>query len=509
MLEYKKTEKEGIIMFEKVTPEKVGVRSEDIKKYVKALENANLSTHSIVMLRHGKVFYEAYWKPFNKNFLHRMYSVSKSFVGLAIGFLEQDGLISLDDKIIDCLDKETTKNANEKIKMQTIRDMLMMSTGKPLVPWNWFEAKAPDRVKWYFDSSNENEETHKIPGTIFEYDSTGSFVLGALVEKKTGKKLMDYLREKMFDKIGVSKEAYCLDCPGGNAWGDSAVICTSLDLAKVVQFTMDMGNFQGEQILNKEYVKAATSDLVSTSSVAIHYGSYGYGYLIWRTRENSFFFNGLGCQFGIAIPDKDMVFVINSDNQGIETAKSTIIDLFYELLVHNVEDDELEENEKAHNDLLEYINNLKLFSLKNSKQTIMQEKINGKTYILNKNPMGIEYVKLTFDEKEGIFEYKNEQGEKQIKFGINENVFGKFPQEGYSDLVGGQEAPGNYYDCAASGAWTHENQLAVFVQVIDKYFGRLYIKFAFKDENTIALSMSKVAEDFMKEYEGYADGKVQ
>ena len=102
-------------MYEKVTPESVGVKSEDIKKYVETLENANLSTHSIIMMRHGKVFYEAYWKPFDENFLHRMYSVSKSFVALAIGFLEQDGIISLDDKIVDCLDYETVKKAMKQI----------------------------------------------------------------------------------------------------------------------------------------------------------------------------------------------------------------------------------------------------------------------------------------------------------------------------------------------------------------------------------------------------------
>lgn len=496
-------------MYEKVTPESVGVKSEDIKKYVETLENANLSTHSIIMMRHGKVFYEAYWKPFDENFLHRMYSVSKSFVALAIGFLEQDGIISLDDKIVDCLDCEIVKNANDKIKTQTIKNMLMMSTGKPLFPWNWFETKAPDRVKAYFDTSDQNPHMQRIPGCIFEYDSWGSFVLGALVEKKTGKKLMDYLREKMFDKIGVSKEAYCLECPGGNAWGDSAVLCTALDLAKVVNFTMNMGNHNGEQILNEKFVKDATSNLINTNSGDFTVGSYGYGYLIWRTRENSFFFNGMGCQFGIAIPDKDMVFVINSDNQGIPNAKSSIIDAFYETVVHNVQDVAVEENEEAHKVLLDFSDNLKLFSLKNSSEENVASKINGKTFVLSENPMGIKDIKFTFTDKEGVCEYTNAQGKKELKFGIGENVFGKFPQEGYSDLVGGVEAPGNYYDCAASGVWTGATQLAVAVQVIDKYLGRLYMRFAFPDENTITVEMNKVAENFMNEYQGYAEGKAE
>ena len=495
-------------MYEKVTPESVGVRSEDIKRYVESLENANLSTHSIVMMRHGKVFYEAYWKPFHKDFLHRMYSVSKSFVALAVGFAVQDGLFGLDDKIVDLLDEKTVENASEKVRMQTVKNMLMMSTGKSHAPWNWFESGAPDRVKAYFDSTVHNLHMQRIPGCIFEYDSWGSFVLGALVEKKTGKKLMDYLREKLFNKIGVSKGAYCLECPGGNAWGDSAVLCTSLDLAKTVNFTMNMGNHEGEQILNEKFVKDATSNLINTNAGEFSTGSYGYGYLIWRTRENSFFFNGMGCQFGIAIPDKDIVFVINSDNQGIPNAKASIIDTFYEIVVHNAKDEAISENEESHKELVDYSNNLKLFSLKDSKDVNISEKISGKTFKLKENPMGIKDIKFTFEGNTGIFEYTNEQGYKKLEFGIGENIFGKFPQEGYSDMVGGQSAPGNFYDCAASGKWTNENQLAIAVQVIDKYLGRLYMRFAFPDENTIAIEMNKVAENFMKEYQGYAEGRA-
>ena len=109
---------------------------------------------------------------------------------------------------------------------------------------------------------------------------------------------------------------------------------------------------------------------------------------------------------------------------------------------------------------------MKLFSLKNSSEENVASKINGKTFVLSENPMGIKDIKFTFTDKEGVCEYTNAQGKKELKFGIGENVFGKFPQEGYSDLVGGVEAPGNYYDCAASGVWTGATQLAVAVQVI-------------------------------------------
>ncbi len=496
-------------MFEKITPEMAGISSRNIRKYIEGLENARLSTHSIVMLRHGKIFYEGYWAPFNESFQHRMYSVTKSFVAIAIGFMEQDGLISLDDKIADHFPKEITENAAERVKSQTIRNMLMMSTAFPPQADGWFSRRTQDRLKLYFDDSSIPNGVNKIPGTIFEYDSCGSFVMGCLVKQKTGKTFVEYLREKLFDKIGVSENLYCLECPGGHLWADSAIMCTSRDLARVMQFTMNLGNWNGEQILNREYLEAATSNLIDTNRGNFGPSSYGYGYQIWRTRENSFFFNGMGSQYAIAVPDKDIVFVINSDNQGIDTSISTIIDTFYEIIVHNVSDEPLAEDKAAYDDLSAFSSRLKLFSLSGSCESAMQGRINGKVFKLNENPMGITEFKFSFDGDEGVMEYKNAQGDKKLGFGINKNVFGKFPQEGYSDAVGSVFAQGNYYDCACSAVWTQNERLEIAVQVIDKYFGRLTMRFAFPDENTVSVSMSKVAEDFMDEYCGYADGTAE
>ena len=273
---------------------------------------------------------------------------------------------------------------------------------------------------------------------------------------------------------------------------------------------MNLGEWEGKQILNKEYLQAATSNLIDTDSEGhLVPSSYGYGYQIWRTRQNSFYFNGMGCQYGIAIPDKDMVFVINADNQGIPTAATTIIDRFFEEVVDHVQDEPLAENPAAYQALMDYSKGLKLYNYTGSVEDNWAQKISGKKYMLNPNPMGIEWMKLTFEGDEGVMEYKNAQGEKKLAFGVDKNVFGKFPQEGYADLVGATFAPGHYYDCAASVKWTHENKLAVLVQIIDKYFGRLHMRIAFMDEDTIALDMTKIAEDFLKEYVGYACGKTE
>ncbi|MBO5369436.1 MAG: beta-lactamase family protein [Clostridia bacterium] len=495
-------------MFEHVTPESVGISSKDIQKYVSLLERYHLSTHSIVMLRHGKVFYENYWKPFSKDFLHRMYSVTKSFVGIAMGFLEQDGLIDLDAPAVSYLDKEITASARENIQNQTVRDMLMMSTGCTENTMKWFGRRG-DRLKDYFDSAApECEGVSKIPGAIFDYDSPGTFVMGAIAERITGKKLIDYLREKFLDKIGFSKEAYILSCPGGHSWTDSAMMCTAMDLARVCQFMLSGGSWNGEQILNREYALQATSDLISTNRVGhLIPSSYGYGYQIWQTVGGSFMFNGMGSQYGIGIPEKDIVFVINSDNQAHPCPMHIIIDRFFEEVVEKASDNPLPEDAPAHKELMDYSDSLELFSLSVGCKDNVASKVSGKEYITDDNPMGITKMKFTFEYDKCVWEYTNAQGDKKLEFGMGKNIYGVFPEEGYSDTVAATFAEGHYYKCASSASWTHPDKLEMLVQVIDKYFGRLHMRVAFVGEDRVAVSMFKIAEDFMNEYEGYVQGK--
>lgn len=484
------------------TLEKMGISSQDILSFIKKLEDSRLSTHDVIIMRKGHIVYEAYWKPFDKDFQHRMYSVTKSFVAIAIGFLEQDGMLSLDNKMSMYFEKELKGQKDENMHRQTIRDMLMMSTSKS--NQNWFEARCDDRVRFYFQ--NTLEET-RPSGTLYQYDSSGSFVLGALVERLTGKTLVEYLRERLFDKIGVSKEATCLTCPGGHSWGDSALLCTPRDLLLVAQFMMNKGKWNGQQILNEKFVCAATSKQVDNNVLNDNeFDSFGYGYQIWRTFDNSFFFNGMGCQFAICVPDKELVFIYNADNQGKSYAKKIIFDNFFELIVRSASEEALAENKAAQEKLKEYTSDLKLCSAVGEKTSPMVDIINNKTYIMGENAMGIKEIKLSFNEDKGKLFYVNAQGEKELSFALCDNEFSEFPEDGYSDEIGSQKGTGRY-KCATSAAWTSQNTLFIKVQIIDKYFGNLNMHFAFKN-NEIGVRMEKAAEDFLNSYQGFAGGKM-
>ncbi len=306
------------------TPENMGISSKNILNYINILENSRLSTHDVIIMRGNSIVYEAYWAPFNKDYNHRMYSVTKSFVALAIGFLYQDGVIDLDDKIINYFPDEAKKQTDIYMREQTIKDMLTMRTAKE--PKNWFKANTDDRVRFYF----ENDDLISRPsGTIFQYDSSASFVLGALVEKVSGKSLIDNLKENLFNKIGVSDGIDCLKCPGGHSWGDSGALCTARDLLKIAKFVMDKGVLNGKQLLNTDFLNNAVSKLTDNNSGNLNeFDCQGYGYCIWRSYGNSFWFNGMGCQIALCIPDKDIIMVYNGDNQGNNFAKKLLLIIF-------------------------------------------------------------------------------------------------------------------------------------------------------------------------------------
>ena len=483
------------------TPEKMGIHSSQIQEYIESLEQANLSTHDLIIARHGNILFEAYWKPFDRNFRHRMYSVTKSFVALAIGFLEQDGFIGLDDPIVRYFPKELAESNNTYLKAQTIRHMLMMSTSQ--MGRDWFKARPSDRVQFYFDCAPKES---RPSGTFFRYDSTGTFILGALVERITGRSLKDYLREKLFDKIGISENAGFLNCPGGHSWGDSALLCTPLDLLKTAQFCMDKGRWNGKQILNETFVTAATSKQIDNSLAGLNkHDTQGYGYQFWMTYDNSFIFSGMGCQFAICIPDKDLIMVYNGDNQGNDIADAIIIDNFFRLVARKAADGELPEHPAAHRMLLDYAGTLKLFAAKGQRHSDFEKEIHNVTYLMQENAMGITKMRFHFDGSQGTLYYTNAQGDKELPFGMCENVFGDFPQYGYSDMTG--SIPGDrLYRCAASAAWVEERKLFLKVQIIDTYFGNLNMTFGFREDKSLGVFMSKAAEDFLNEYEGAAVG---
>ncbi|MBQ4630775.1 MAG: serine hydrolase [Clostridia bacterium] len=490
-------------MFEKVSPESVGVSSENVLKFIKILEDCRAHTHSLFMARGNKVFLESYYKPFDGNFLHRMYSVSKTFVAVAIGMAVTEGLVSLDDVIVDYFPEFRNENTDEYHDECTIGDMLRMKSniGSPIFWWGKYKS----RVEAYYA-----QKTNKVPGTIFEYDSIGSFLLGCIIEKLTGKPFLEYLKEKVLLDIGFSKESYTLKEPGGFTVGDSGVMCTTRDLALFARFIMQKGEWNGKQYIDRDFMenlakKQSHNDQNGTFS---SFNSNGYGYLTWITHNTGFSLIGMGDQLAVCDTEKDFLFVITSDNQADRSGRHVI---FHEVARHfipEIKDVPLPENAKANKKLEEYASKRELICQYGNWDIPLADKINAVKYKTENNPLGMASFSLNFEKTGGFLEIEMSGKLHRIPFDYGKNKLCSFSfgERPVLDMMGENED--GVFKCASSGAWVDENTFAIMLQVIDTYFGCLNINIAFKDSRSTML-LQKSGQYVFEGINGYIIGKSE
>lgn len=458
-----------------------------IRKVISELNRRRINLHAAVVSVDGRIIYEEYRAPFSAGTPHRMYSVTKSFVSAGIGCLLQEGRLSLSDRIADYFPDKLPDDIPPELRGQTIREMLIMNTC--LVGVNWFLPGVIDRTACYF----AQKDVHPA-GSLFSYDSTGSYVLGALIERLSGMKLLDYLKSRFLDEIGGFENAQILETADGTAWGDSALICTPRALERFARLVMNGGCWNGKQLIDREYLRQATSFQTDTALSGIDtYDTYGYGYQFWKTEHNGFALLGMGGQHAIVLPDKKLIFVMCGDNQ---------YNPHYGDIVHDALFRELYPEDG------EYPSPGALPTAEGSTHSDFAACINGIRFDLKPNRMGWKWFRLSFRGDSGMLEYENEQGIKNLAFGLGRNLFVKFPQRGYSDGRGNvHDISSDFlYDCACSAAWKEERKLFVRVQIIDRYFGNLHMNFGFRDEKACTLQFNKVAEDFLNEYHGWASG---
>ena len=497
------------MLFNKITPERAGVKSSAVRKYIKTVQKRDIPLHSLLMMKGEDIFCECYWKPYTVDSNHRMYSQTKSYVSIAIGLLEEDGKLSLSDKIADHFPEKIKGPVSEFVSNLTIEEMLKMSTaGFNSDPW--FTSSCIDRTEIYFKAP---KIAYRPSGTLWGYDSLGSQVLSSLVEKLSGKTLFDFLDERIFSHLGTFKGgATVLKTKNGDSWGDSALLCTARDMASFARFVMNYGKWNGKQLLNEEYLRKATSPLVSNQHSYRKFAfRFGYGYQIWCADRGGFAFVGMGNQLTVCFPKEDVIFVCTADCQGDDgISREQLLNYFYDFILDDMSSESLPEDPEEYALLEKESASLELFALKGMPDAPIREKINGVEYeCIAPNKMGLEKFSFTFDGDKGVMKYTNAQGDKELPFGINHNEFGKFPQLGYSNEFGGlRTTDGFMYDDAVSAAWLDEHQLGIYVQIIDRYLGNLLINVSFKDDYA-SVQMIKTAEDFLEEYQGDAVGKIK
>lgn len=308
--------------FKEVSPESQGIHSQGIYDFLEAVKREGHELHSFMLIRHGKCVAKTWYKPYGPDYMHHIYSFSKSLTATAIGFAWQEGLLSLDEKIIDIFPEEAPEEPCENLKEVTIHHLLTMSCGH--------------------DSEIVRDDEHWIklflhhtfpykPGTRFKYNTMGTNMLSAIIQKKTGLDLIDYLKPRLFEPLGITKyDCFCL--ADGIRHGGGGMKLRTEDMAKFAYFMLHKGSWEGKKLLSGWYEMAGIKQIetVGEADEKDKEWNNGYGYQCWiGSLPNSYRADGAFGQFGFVFPTLDTIIITTAATEQTQP----FVDLMYEHLI--------------------------------------------------------------------------------------------------------------------------------------------------------------------------------
>ncbi|MBR4692758.1 MAG: serine hydrolase [Oscillospiraceae bacterium] len=370
--------------FETAAPEAVGIRSLDILDYIAALEASDAEMHGLMIMRRGKLCAQGWWAPFAPGLRHGLQSHTKTYAATAVGIAYTEGVLRLDERIIDIFPDESPAEPGENLQLLTVRDVLCMGCGMDTMP-------GPGR-DWIRDFLH-TPVNHR-PGTTYMYNSTGSTLLGAIVRKKTGLGLHDYLTPRLFNKIGIDPSnlrwAYM---PDGMEVGGGGLWATTEDNLRLLKLYADGGVWEGERILAEDYVRLATTNQNdSASEAAVNPPAtdnfLGYGFQIWMCKpEGAYRADGAMGQFTIVLPKQDMIIAITETAPGAHWAQNTL-DLTWDFAAKVTADGPLPEDPVGEKLLADVLSSLSIGNPPYGPDSPTAERISGRTFRMTSGVFG-------------------------------------------------------------------------------------------------------------------------
>jgi CubicO group peptidase (beta-lactamase class C family) len=393
-------------------PEAEGVASDDIVKFLDAAGKSKTEFHSFMLVRHGKVIAEGWWDPYRPDLKHTLYSCSKSFTATAVGFAVQEKKLSLSDKVTSFFPNDLPDTVSKFLSQLTVKDVLIMSDGQEPDPTGIVGTKYTNWIKGFFATPILHE-----PGSVFLYNSLGTYMLSAIVQKVTGQKVVDYLRPRLFDPLSITGMDWEMDKQGINTGGWGLRLKTE-DMAKFAQLFLQKGKWNGKQILPASWVEEASTKKILQSPEAPESRRdssdwlQGYCYQMWRCRHNAFRGDGAFGQFMIVMPEQDAVLAITAESPDLQGE----INLVWDYLLPAFKNDKLAADDAATTRLKEKIRSLALPAPQKNSEALATA-INGKTFTAAVNALHLQTISFSFSNDVCSVKFQTDSGDYQIAFG--------------------------------------------------------------------------------------------
>lgn len=274
------------------------------------LDERSVECHSLMVVRHGRVVAEGWWEPYSPDRPHLLYSLTKSFISIAVGFAVTDGLLGLDDRVVDVLADHVPADAAPHASELTVRHLLTMTTGHRDDTLTQAWALEPDDLVKGFLRVPAQDPV----GTRQGYNNPTSSVLARMVERVTGRTVPDLLDERLFQPMGVQHAEW--DRVGSGAiFGFHGLHLTTEAVAAFGELLLRGGHWQGRQLVARAWVELATRRHIETVQTDDGWRTAdwlrGYGYHFWMSRHG---YRGDGAmgQYCLVVPEHDLVVAMTA-----------------------------------------------------------------------------------------------------------------------------------------------------------------------------------------------------
>lgn len=421
------------------TPEEQGISAAAILDFVQAADREVNAMHSFMMVRHGHVVAEGWWSPYAAQTRHSLYSLSKSFTSTAVGLAVAEGRFSLDDEVMKFFPGQSPAEPSANLKAMRVRDLLRMNTGQ----------HAEDMAKFSFDSSEPLVKSflaipvaHK-PGTHFWYNTPATFMCSAIVQETTGQLLLDYLKPRLFEPLGIENPTW--EKRQQYNFGGSGLAIRTEDIAKFGQLYLQKGKWNGKQLVPADWIEAATARQTSNGSSPTSDWDQGYGFQFWRCRNAAYRGDGAFGQFCIVMPQQDAVVAITSGTRDMQH----VLNLVWDKLLPAMQPKQLRRDQDSDQKLKQTLATVALKPQQGDAAPGAAAKWAGKEFSFPANDQKLESLALEFGAATSPVTLVMRSGGVEQRLACGRGAWSK----GRLTYPGFGEQP-----VAVSGAWTAEGR---------------------------------------------------
>jgi CubicO group peptidase (beta-lactamase class C family) len=439
--------------FQRSKPEAQDISPAAIADFIAAAEKTIPYLHSFMLLRHAKVVAEGWWYPWRPETPHMLFSLTKSFTSTAVGLTIAEGRLSVEDQVLSFFPADAPKKAGENLAAMRVKHLLSMSTGHD-----------QDTTERVFRSRNPFKAflslpVEHVPGTHFVYNSAASYMLAAIVQKLTGQTLVEYLTPRFFEPLGIAGATW-ESHPNGVNFGGWGLNVKTEDIARFGQLYLQNGEWEGKQILPREWVETATRSQVSNGNDPQSDWAQGYGYQFWRCRHNIYRGDGAFGQFCIVMPDQEAVMAITA---GVPDMQA-VLNLIWDTLLPAMGEKQFALDKRATTVETKNLGQLFIAPPQGASTSSLRQDVSGRTYFFEPNYETLRNLRFEFGEDGCSLTYQLLGGGKRR--GLHRLTIGYGVwNEGVSYL--GQLTP---QSAVASGVWSSEDTFTLTLGLYETPF---------------------------------------